>query len=217
MTTLLIAGATGLVGRHALRFALDDARVSHVVAPTRRPLQPHAKLHNPIVDFDALPADAPWWRVDAVACALGTTLRDAGSREAFRRVDLDYVRAIAAHARAGGARSFALVSSIGAGRAARTFYLRTKGEAEDAVAACGYPSVTVLRPSVIGGTRARTRPAEHLAMRALDALRPLVPRRYRVVPAERIARVLVDGALAASPGHHVVLSEHLAPEDAQRA
>lgn len=214
MTTLLIAGATGLVGGHALRIALDDARVTRVVAPTRRPLQPHPNLHNPIVDFDALPADAAWWKVDAVACALGTTLRDAGSREAFRRVDFDYVRAIAVHARAGGALSFALVSSIGADATSRTFYLRTKGEAEDAVVTCGYPSVTVLRPSVIGGTRARTRPAEHIAMRALDALRPLVPRRYRVVPAERIARVLVDRALAAMPGHHVVLSEHMVPQGA---
>lgn len=214
MPTLLIAGATGLVGHHALRLALDDVRVSHVVAPTRRPLEAHPKLHNPIVDFDALPPDAPWWRVDAVACALGTTLRDAGSREAFRRVDFDYVQALAVHAHAGGARSFALVSSIGADATARSFYLRTKGEAERAVAACGYLSLTVLRPSVIGGVRARTRPAEHFAMRTLEALGPLVPRRYRVVPAAHLARVLLESALSARPGHHVLLSDVLHPQPA---
>lgn len=211
MTTLLIAGATGLVGRHVLDDALQDARVTRVVAPTRRALPVHPKLVNPVVDFDALPADAAWWAVDAVVCALGTTLRDAGSREAFRRVDFEYVQAIAVHARAAGARSFALVSSLGADANSRGFYLRTKGEAEAAVAACGYPSLTVLRPSVLGGTRERTRPAEHVSMRALDLLGPLVPRRLRVVPAERIAHVLLDYALRAEAGHRVVLSEALQP------
>lgn len=209
MTTLLIAGATGLVGRHALRIAMDDARVRRVVAPTRRALPPHPKLHNPVVDFDALPGEAAWWAVDAVACALGTTLRDAGSREAFRRVDLDYVQGIAAHARAGGARAFSMVSSLGADAGARNFYLRTKGEAEAAVAACGYESLTVLRPSVIGGDRDRARPAERAAMQVLRALRPIVPRRYRVVPAERIADTLVRHAVAAASGHRVVLSDAL--------
>lgn len=209
MTTLLIAGATGLVGRHALRIALDDPRVTRVVAPTRRPLTAHAKLTNPVVDFDALPSGAAWWQVDVVACALGTTLRDAGSREAFQRVDLDYVQAIAAHARAGGARSFALVSSLSADAGSRNFYLRVKGMAEAAVTACGFASSTVLRPSVIGGDRDRARPAERMAMQALRALRPVVPRRYRVVPAERIADALIRHAVAAVPGHCVVMSEGL--------
>ena len=102
MTRLLIAGATGLVGRHVLAQALVDPRVVQVVAPSRRALAPHPKLKNPLVDFDALPQQADWWRVDAVVCALGTTIRQAGSQEAFRRVDVDYVLAIAGHARNAG-------------------------------------------------------------------------------------------------------------------
>src|SRR5690606_23303687 len=90
MTRLLLAGATGLVGDITLQRALASPRVQHVVAPTRRPLAAHPKLLNPIIDFDALPDAADWWRVDAVACALGTTIRDAGSQDAFRRVDHDY-------------------------------------------------------------------------------------------------------------------------------
>lgn len=207
MSRILIAGATGLVGGHALSLALADPRVSRVVAPTRRALPQHAKLENPVVDFEALPAQAPWWSVDGVVCALGTTIRDAGSQAAFRRVDVDCVLAVAAHARDAGARAFALNSSLGADPDARGFYLRCKGEAERGVEALGYPSLTLVRPSIIGGERERRRTMEHLGMVALRALEPLVPKRYRVAPAERIARCLLDAALMATPGVRIVESE----------
>jgi uncharacterized protein YbjT (DUF2867 family) len=212
MSRLLIAGASGLVGGQALTIALDDERIVHVVAPTRRPLSPHAKLENPIVDFDALPGDADWWRVDAVVCALGTTIRDAGSQAAFRRVDVDYVMAVASCARAAGARSFALNSSLGADPAAGNFYLRCKGEAEEAVKALGYPSLTVVRPSVIGGERERRRPMEHIGMRMLRAFAPLVPRRYRVAEAGAIAAAMIDAVLVAEPGCWTIESDGLQPD-----
>lgn len=207
MSRVLIAGATGLVGGHALTLALADARVSRVVAPTRRVLPAHAKLENPVVDFDALPVSAGWWSVDAVVCVLGTTIRDAGSQAAFRRVDVDYVIAVATHAREAGARAFALNSSLGADADARGFYLRCKGEAERAVESLGYPSLTLVRPSIIGGAREKRRTMEHLGMATLRAIEPLVPKRYRVVPAARIARCLLDAALAGTPGVRVVESE----------
>jgi uncharacterized protein YbjT (DUF2867 family) len=209
MIRLLIAGATGLVGRHALALALTDPRISHVVAPTRRALLPHPRLENPLVDFEALPEQAEWWRVDAVVCALGTTIREAGSQAAFRRVDVDYVQAVAAHARSVGARSFALNSSLGADPKARGFYLRCKGEAEQSLAALGYPSLTFVRPSIIGGEREQRRPMEHLGMRVLSAFEAVVPERYRVVPAERIAQCLLDAAVATEPGVHAVESERI--------
>jgi hypothetical protein len=137
MTTLLLAGATGLVGQAVLRRALDDARVTRVVAPTRRALPAAPKLDNPLVDFDRLPADAPWWAVDAVICTLGTTIRDAGSPQAFRVVDHDYPLAVARLARQHGASTFALTSAMGADPASRIFYNRTKGELERDLAACG--------------------------------------------------------------------------------
>ncbi len=209
MTRLLIAGATGLVGRHALMQALADTRVAHVVAPTRRALLPHPKLENPLVDFDALPGHAEWWRVDAVVCALGTTIRQAGSQAAFRRVDVDYVLAVAAHARNAGARSFALNSSLGAATSARSFYLRCKGEAERGVEALGYPSLTLVRPSIIGGEREERRPMEHLSMRVLQTVAPLVPKRFRVVQAAHIASCLLDAAIAGETGVHTVESERI--------
>src|SRR5207244_3118160 len=103
MLKVLLVGASGLVGREALAQVLDDARFSHVVALTRRPLDAHQKLFNPVVDFERLPQDADWWAVDGVICTLGTTIRTAGSQEAFRRVDHDYPLAVARIAHAHGA------------------------------------------------------------------------------------------------------------------
>lgn len=204
---LLLLGATGLVGSHALRQALDDPRVARVIAPTRRALPAHPKLENPVVDFDALPDDAPWWAVDGVICALGTTIRQAGSKAAFRRVDVDYVIDTAKRARAAGARAYALNSASNANAASRIFYLRCKGEAEEAVQTLGYASVAIVRPSLIGGERTPPRPSERRTARIMDALGGLIPARYRVVPAERIAACMLEDVLKASPGVRFVESE----------
>lgn len=209
MTRLLLAGATGLVGDATLQRALASARVEQVVAPTRRPLAPHPKLFNPVVDFDALPGDADWWRVDAVACALGTTIRDAGSQDAFRRVDHDYPLAIARQAHAHGAKAFALVSAMGADARSRIFYSRTKGEVEDALTGIGFTSLTLLRPGLLGGERRQHRSGERLALRVMGALAGIVPARYRIVPAGRVADALLRAALDAPPGTHVIRSEQL--------
>lgn len=202
----MLVGATGLVGGAVLRQALADARVSRLVAPTRRPLPPHPKLENPLVDFEHLPPDAPWWPVDGVICTLGTTIRKAGSQEAFRRVDHDYPLIVAQMARRHGARAFALNSATGADPRSRFFYNRVKGEVEEALRGVGFDSLTIVRPALIGGDRDEFRPAEFVAMRLLRLADPLLPRRYRVVPHERIAQVLLDAAIAATPGRHVVES-----------
>lgn len=204
---LLLIGASGLVGAHALALALADPRIARVVAPTRRALPAHPKLENPIVDFEALPRDADWWAADGAVSALGTTIRVAGSQAAFRRVDVDYVVETAALARAAGVRAFALNTALGADPSARNFYLRCKGEAERGVEALDFPALTLVRPALIGGERAQPRPMERLAIRLTNALSPLLPRRYRVVHAERIARRLLEGALRDEPGLRIVESE----------
>ena len=204
---LLLIGASGLVGAHALALALADPRVARVVAPTRRALPAHPKLENPIVDFEALPRDAAWWAADGAVSALGTTIRVAGSQAAFRRVDVDYVVETAALARAAGVRAFALNTALGADPSARNFYLRCKGEAEHGVEALDFPALTLVRPALIGGERVQPRPMERLAIRLTNALSPLLPRRYRVVHAERIARRLLGGALCDEPGLRIVESE----------
>ena len=207
MKTLLIVGATGLVGRAVLRLALAEPAIAGVVVPTRRALEMrHEKLVNPVVDFEALPVGADWWRVDAVVCALGTTIKKAGSQAAFRQVDHDYPLAVARLARAAGAQAYGLTSSMGANAKSPAFYLRTKGETERDLAAVGFPSVTVVRPSLIGGERDERRWAEVLGLKLFAALGPVLPLRYRIVPAERIARALLAAAVAAQPGVRIVES-----------
>jgi len=207
MTTLMLVGATGLVGGAVPRQALADARVTRIVAPTRRELPPHPKLENPVVDFEYLPAGAAWWSVDGVICTLGSTMRKAGSQKAFRRVDYNFPLAVARLSRQHGARAFALNSATGADPGSRFFYNRVKGEVEDALRETGFPSLTIVCPALIGGDRGEFRPAELIAMRLLRLAQLVLPRRYRVVPHEWIARVLLEAAITAAPGELIIESE----------
>ena len=209
MAVLLLVGATGLVGQSVLRLALADARVEKLIALTRKPLPPQARLENPQVDFDHLPADAAWWNVDGGICTLGTTMREAGSHHAFRKVDVDYPLTVARLLHEHGAKSFAFNSSIGANPKSRAFYTRVKGEVEQRLIAGGFPSLTLVRPSGILGPRKPHRAWEARTIRAFHTLRPVLPRRYRVVPAEKIAKALLEAALTAPLGVHIVESEKL--------
>ncbi len=206
---LLLIGATGLVGRHVLDLALGDSRVGAVAAPTRRPLAAHPKPLNPQVDFDALPADADWWQADAVVCTLGTTVRRAGSRAAFRRVDYEYPMAVARLARANGTPAYVLLSAISANVESRVFYSRIKGELEQDLAGVGFESLTHIRPGLIDGHRDEVRPGEQFMVLALTLMGPLIPRRWRVNPARSIAQALLAAAVNPAPGINVVRSERL--------
>lgn len=207
---VLLIGATGVVGAHVLRLALAEPRFGAIVAATRRPLPPHPKLDNPLVDFDDLPVDAPWWSVDGVISTLGTTQRTAGSPAAFRAVDHGYTLAVARLARARGATRFALTSSLGADPGARSYYLRTKGETERDLEAVGFPSLTIVRPGLLGGDRSERRLAEDVGKLALGLLGPILPARWRISVPERVAAALVAAIAAGEPGRHVVASERLA-------
>lgn len=206
---LLLVGATGLVGSHVLSQALSDSRVERLTAPTRKPLPAHAKLEAPLVDFDRLPEDAPWWKADAVVCTLGTTIKAAGSREAFRRVDLEYPLSVARLSRRHGTPTYVLNSAMGADASSVIFYNRVKGELEQALATVGFSSLTHVRPGLIGGERQEPRPGERFAISAVRALGPLLPRRLRLNPAENIARALLEAAHRAEPGVHVISSAAL--------
>jgi uncharacterized protein YbjT (DUF2867 family) len=207
---LLVLGATGAVGQQVLLQALQDSRVAQVVAPTRKPLAPHPRLLNPQPDFRQLPPDADWWRVDAVVCALGTTIKVAGSQAAFAAVDRDLPILAARLAHAQGARSLALNSSVGASLQGN-FYLRTKAEAEAGIRALGYQSYSIVRPSLIDAHREEPRLGERLGLWVSQAFLPLVPSRYRPVKAEHIAQALLLAALLAQPGEHILESEAIGP------
>lgn len=207
---VLLVGATGAVGREVLAAALAEPRITQLVAPTRRPLPPRARLLNPVVDFAALPVDAPWWQVDAVICALGSTIKVAGSQAAFAAVDRDLPIQVGRLARAAGASRYALTSALGTSPRGN-FYLRTKAEAEAGIRALGYPSYTVVRPSLIAAEREQPRPGERIGLAVARALGPLIPRRYRPVPAARIAQALLTAVLRAPAGEQIIESEALQP------
>ena len=175
----------------------------------RRALPPQAKLLAPVVDFDALPEDAAWWRADAVVCALGTTMRIAGSQDAFRRVDHDYPLAAARLAHRHGTPTFVLNSSTGANAASRVFYTRVKGEVERDLAALGFRSLTFARPGLIDGAREEFRIGERIGLAVLRSFDGVLPKRWRRNPAERIAARLLEAALAAKPGVHAIESDRM--------
>lgn len=201
---ILIVGATGLVGSHALSRALRDPRVHRVVAPTRRPLPAHPKLFNPVSDLLHLPDDPAWWKVDSVICALGTTLANAGSAEKFRAVDFQLVVDIAKRTHAHGTPHFIFVSSIGANPHSRNLYLRTKGEVEQALAHIGWASLTIVRPGLILDERKEVRRAERIAAVMLRILRPVLGKQWRGNRAEAIAATLMESAVTGASGHRMI-------------
>lgn len=208
---LLLIGATGLVGHEVLSHALASPRIETVIAPARRPLAvTHRKLTAPVVRFDDLPEDADWWKADAAICTLGTTIKKAGSREAFRQVDHDYPLAVARLARAHGTPRFAVIAAMGANRNSLFFYSRVKGELEADLEALAFPSLTIVRPGLIGGDRAERRAGEHAAMLVLERLGPVLPKAWRINPAARIAEVLLYAALGDSTGTRIVGSAEMA-------
>lgn len=198
MKTALIAGASGVVGARVLSHLLAREDVGRVVALGRRalPVQ-HEKLVSKVVDLQS-PASMEPEIPDGVAiavCCLGTTMKQAGSKEAFRAVDRDAVVAFGEAALRKGARRFLVVSSVGADARSGSFYMKTKGEAEDALAALGFAQLTVLRPSLIddGGTRADRRFGERLALPLARAVFSVLGKTSRHAPisADVIARAMV--------------------------
>jgi uncharacterized protein YbjT (DUF2867 family) len=137
---------------------------------------------------------------------LGTTIRKAGSQQAFRRVDFDYVLAFAEWAQRDGADQFAVVSSVGASAESGNFYLRVKGEMEGAVSACGYRAVHIFQPGVLLGERSESRPVESILSPVARALRfALVGslRKYRPIEASTVASAMIAAAHLRYPGMHV--------------
>ena len=207
-SSILICGATGLVGSECLRLALAEPGFRRVVVVARRPVPAAAqveRLEQHVVDFEKLSSSPDAFRVDQIISALGTTRKKAGSKEGFRRVDFDYQLEIARMGRDQGARHFLLVSSMGASAASRIFYTRVKGELEDAVRELGYRAVTIVRPSLLRGERKEFR----LGERVSEVFSFLLPVKYKPVSASDVAAALVQSALEDAPGCRVIESAQI--------
>ncbi|MGA4505013.1 NAD(P)H-binding protein [Citrobacter portucalensis] len=198
MSQVLITGATGLVGGHLLRMLLNEPRVNAITAPTRRPLADTVGIYNPhdpqLTDALAQVTDP----VDIVFCCLGTTRREAGSKEAFIHADYTLVVDTALTGRRLGAQHMLVVSSMGANANSPFFYNRVKGEMEQALIAQDWPRLTIVRPSMLLGDRDKQRTNEMF----LAPLFRLLPGNWKSIEARDVARAMLAEALA--PGHEGV-------------
>lgn len=206
--TALVAGATGLVGQAILALLLADKRYTTVhVVGRRAPDVQHPKLEVHIstsLTNWACPA------VNDVFIALGTTIKVAGSKAAFKAIDFEAVVAIARAAKAAGASRLAVVSAMGANTQSGVFYNQVKGEMQAAVSALGFETLVIAQPSLLAGDRDALkqpeRVAEKLSLVAFKLLRPLIPANYRSINASLVAQAMVRTLQTAGSGQHVLLS-----------
>lgn len=204
----VIAGATGLTGSFLIRGLLADGKIARVISVSRKPTGlKDAKLSEVLVaDLSVLATIAVSLKGDAYFCCLGTTIKAAGSRENFRKVDHDAILAFGRVALGHQAKSFSVVSAMGSAPKSLVFYNRVKGETEADLQALGFASLSIFKPAMLTGPRQETRPMESLVTTLLAPIGAVLPEGWRkriITPADRLAeRMRVEG-LAAKAGVHV--------------
>jgi uncharacterized protein YbjT (DUF2867 family) len=197
MTTrkALIVGATGLVGGFCLQALLDDPNYSEIIALVRNPiLKAHRKLKTILTKFENLQVELSNVHADDVYCCLGTTIKKAGSQEAFKKVDHTLVVTVAELMKKQGAEQFLVISAMGADKDSKVFYNRVKGEMEAALQELGYPCLRVIRPSLLLGPRKEFRLGEKIAVMLTPLLKPFLLgslKKYKPVEAEKVAQFMV--------------------------
>lgn len=208
-STCAILGASGLVGSALVRLAAQSGRYATIRAIGRRPLETVPEtVETTVIDFERLAEYGALFAVDHVFCCLGTTIRQAGSRDAFRLVDQVYPLEAARVALASGARQFLIVTAVGADSKSPFFYNRVKGELEDSLSRMSFPDgITVLHPSLLLGRRRERRTGEAIASVVMRAMRPIVRgtwRRYEAIEDVQVARAMLRAAAAPSMGWRVL-------------
>ncbi len=215
--TVLLLGATGLVGGHILNHLLENETYERVIALTRSALpgaEASSKLDARIIDFGRPDEWQDQVAADQTICALGTTIKKAGSREAFRQVDYEYPLMVARAALNAGSSHFLLVSAMGADANSPLFYNRVKGELEAAILTLGFPRVSIFRPSLLLGDRREFRPGEAVGQVLGRWLRLAIPRQYQPIHARTVAAAMVRIAVEDPPGNRVLASAAIAERGA---
>ena len=208
LRTAVIAGATGLTGGQLLSQLLTDTRYAGVTALVRKASLPaHQKLTQQVVDFAAFPAFQP---ADDAYCCLGTTIKKAGSPDAFRKVDFEFVINFARVARQCHAKRLMVISALGASARSAVFYSRVKGEMENALREIGFEALHIFQPSLILGERKEQRPAERFGIAAVSTMSALMLgplRKYRPIESATIARAMIMAAFSKDDGVSVYPSD----------
>lgn len=205
----VVAGSTGFIGTLLLDQLSDDATFDHVQVLSRRQLPLNEKFEVLVTQrMDEQPISS----ADVAFCALGTTIRTAGSQEAFYHVDHNLVLAFANNAKKAGVTCFVLVSSVGADPASSNFYLRVKGQTESDLDKLGFESLIILRPSMLMGERKEFRLGELIGKGVMTVFNPLMVgsmAKYKGVQGKTVARAMVKLGSAAPSGTHVVQGKDL--------
>lgn len=206
--TAIVTGASGLVGNELVLALLQDEAFSSVKVMVRKPLTiQHPKLINLVLSFEDENALHTALTGDVLFCCTGTTIRNAGSRAAFKAVDYDIPVQCGAIALKNGVRKYLLVSASGANEKSSNFYLRTKGETEQALIRMQYPSLCIFRPSLLMGRRKEFRFGEQVAQFLMPVFSFLLRgnwKKYRPVKAEVLAKEMVRKAKEDVPGVRVI-------------
>lgn len=211
--TAIVLGPTGLVGGYVIDQLLDHKEYKRTKVLHRRMVdKAHGKLVQHEIDFDDLNNHKELFQADHLYCCLGTTIKKAGSNEAFRKVDFDYAINTAKIAQEQGVKKFIVVSSIGANPKSKIFYNRLKGEMEEAVKEIGFESTGIFRPSILDGPRKEKRPAEQTGLTLMKALSFAFIgkfKRYRPIHAETVATAMVKFGVSPNEGVHVFESDEI--------
>lgn len=210
MKTALIAGSTGLIGNQLLDLLLQDDYYGQVKAISRAPISiQHPKFINLVMDADGLTQHADQVMADDVFCCLGTTIKKAKSKEAFRKIDYEYPLQLAQLLKTNGAQQYSLVSALGADLSSSVFYNQVKGEVEAAIADLNFQSYHIFRPSLLLGPRTEARSGEEAAKKFFKYFGFLVPLKYKGIDSIKVARAMLHFAKQNVPGKFIHESQEL--------
>ena len=196
MKTALIAGASGLIGKELVQklISSDDYRLVYSLVRKKSGVV-HAKIREMIIDFDKIGEIIFDETIDDVFCTLGTTMKQAGSRENFKKVDYEYVIALANRGKQSGASKFLVISAMGADPKSSVFYSQVKGMTEEVLKHTGFKQLVIFRPSLLLGKRDKARFAERLSGFFMKAFNLIIPDNYKAIEAEKVAESMLKMAI----------------------
>lgn len=211
MKTALIIGSTGLIGSQLLNFILDSNDYLKVITFVKRDTGiKHPKLTQHVIDFDKPETYKELIVGDDFFCTIGTTIKKAGSKKAFRKVDFEYPRQFAAFGLQNKVKQFLIISSLGADAKSGNFYLKTKGEIQDFLKDCNFESVSVLQPSLLLGNRTEFRLGEKVGaffMKTLSFLFLGNLKKYKPIESKTVAKALLKIAQTNNKGFKIYESD----------
>ena len=207
--TAIVAGASGLIGRSLTQNLLNSNQYTGVIALVRKPLGiSHEKYTELSIDFDQLENMEDFPKADDIFCCLGTTIKKAGSKEAFYKVDFTYCYNLAERALKSCAERFFLVSAMGSDKNSKYFYNRVKGELEDKLSFLAYRTIYIFKPSLLRGNRNESRPGEKFAQIITRIIPFIGPwKKYRPIHADKVADAMMKVALQHDKGCYYYQSE----------